>query len=337
MKKQIVLLLVCALNLPLFAQKQLTDTVMGLHHHTSDITHAMYSLGGRRLITTGMDRQVYFFESTNWIELHKYSHMAPVTQVAISRDDAIIASASQDNYLKIYFLDSAKMLEFEQESEITGIAIDYGMRMLYTSSSDGHIRPYDLKKGEYTKRKYALGMPISALTVTHNNMIVAGLKNGEIKIMNPAGQVAKTLSGHVGEITSLYYVFFKNQMYLTSASIDNTIKIWDLKTNKELKTLKGHTWTITSVELSRDLKYVVSASKDGTARVWSVETGEQVLTIENMGEAVTCASIGEKNEFLATTHIMRDPREYVVYLWETGLLEKEPEKKTPTPATPKKK
>lgn len=314
------------------AQKTLTDTVMGLHDHTNDINRALYSLDGRRLITAGLDQTVHYYEATNWIELYSYSHDAEVTQVAISRDNSMIASASKDNKLKIYFMDSSKMLEFDHEGPITGMVFDFGMRFLYTASSDGHIRPYDLKKGEYSKRKFPLGFPVTAISISHTNFLYAGLQNGEIKILNYMGKEAKTLKGHTKEITSLHFVFHKMEMQLASASLDNTIKLWDAKTFKLLKTFSGHTWTINNVELSRDLKYVLSASNDGTARIWNAVTGENMISIPSKGEATKCVSINEDNQYVVTVSVVREPREFVVYIWDTGL-----KVETPVPPQPKPK
>jgi len=341
MKKLIWVILACTSISSAYAQRTLTDTVMGLHDHTNDITKAIYSLDGRRLITCGLDRTVHYYESTNWIELHSYSHMDEVTQVAISRDNSMIASASKDNKLKIHFLDSAKTLEFEQEAEITGITFDYGMRFLYTSSSDGTIRPYDLRKGEYTKRKFNMGVGVTAISISHTNMIYAGLKNGEIRVLNYLGKEAKVLKGHTKSISGLYFVYDikSKKMMLASSSEDYTVKIWDVKTYKEIKTFTGHTWTINSVELSRDLKYLLTASNDGTSRIWDVETGENIILIPSKGEAAMCISINEDNQFVATASLVRDTEEYVVYIWDTGLKPEETEEKpgkTP-PVKPKKK
>lgn len=335
MKHFILFLCIFAGCVTASAQRDLKDTIMGLHDNSNDITKAVYSLDGRRLITASLDRTVHFYEATNWIPIHTYSHYDEVTQVAISRDNSIIASASKDNILKVYFLDSAKMLEFEHEGPITGLAFDYGMRFLYTASSDGNIRPYDLRKGEYSKRPMALGMPVSAITVSHTNFIYAGLKNGEIKVLNNMGKEAKVLKGHTGEITSLHYVFYKNQSFLASSSEDLSIKVWDTKTYKELKSMKGHTWRINHVELSRDLKYVVSASNDGTSKIWEIATGAVIINIPSKGVACNTCSINEDNGMVATTSVVREPREFVVYLWNTDLAVKVPEKPVP-PVKPEK-
>jgi WD40 repeat protein len=317
------------------AQRELKDTVMGLHHHTNDINKAVFSLDGRRLISAGMDRTVHFYDAVNWIELSSYSHFDEVISVAISRDNAIIASASKDNIIKVVFLDSAKTLEFKQESDVTGIVIDYGMRFLYSSSSDGHIRAYDLRKGENTGRKFPLGIAVTAISVSHNNLIFAGLRNGRIKVLNNLGKEVKELPGHQGSITDLHFIFYKNLLYLASSGDDYLVKVWDIKTYKEVKTFKGHTWRINSVELSRDLKYVLSASNDGTAKIWDLSTGEALVNIPGRGPASRCISIAADNLTVATVSVVRNPNEYIVYLWNPGLVEeKKPKEGAAETASP---
>jgi len=327
--KKILLLLVLGLGIQTVnAQRELSDTAHGLYDHTNDVNVGEFSLDGRRYISGGLDRKVYFYDGTNWYQRYSYSHMDQITSVAISRDNAIIASASKDNVLKIYFLDSAKMLEFKQDAPITDIVFDFGMRMLYTASSDGNIRPYDLRKGTFVGRKFDVGSPITSLCISHRNFLYAGLKGGEIGVYNFLGKEITKFKAHDGDIMDLHFVFWKNKAYLASASEDKTVKVWNTKKrNKLLQTFSKHTWTVNDVEMSRDLKYIMSAGKDGFSYIWDLTSGELLIKIPSRGQASKSISINDDNSQVATVSVVRDPREYVVYIWDTGLAEKKPEKK----------
>ena len=55
---------------------------------------------------------------------------------------------------------------------------------------------------------------------------------------------------------------------LASGSGDRTIKIWNLETFAETKTLSGHGGAVWSVSFSPDGKTLVSGSDDSTIIIW---------------------------------------------------------------------
>ena len=58
---------------------------------------------------------------------------------------------------------------------------------------------------------------------------------------------------------------------LASGSGDKTIKLWDVATGTEIRTLTGHTGGVNSVAFSPDGKILASGSADGTILLWDVE------------------------------------------------------------------
>ena len=66
---------------------------------------------------------------------------------------------------------------------------------------------------------------------------------------------------------------------LASGSADNTIKLWDVATGKNIITLRGHTNSIDSVTFSPDGKTLASGSWDNTIKLWDVASGKNTATI----------------------------------------------------------
>jgi hypothetical protein len=64
--------------------------------------------------------------------------------------------------------------------------------------------------------------------------------------------------------------------YVVSGSEDNTVRLWDLVTGKEVRRFTGHEGSVNSVAVTPDGKYVVSGSTDETVRVWDLATGKEV-------------------------------------------------------------
>jgi WD40 repeat protein len=65
---------------------------------------------------------------------------------------------------------------------------------------------------------------------------------------------------------------------LATASFDQTARIWDASTGRELLTLRGHTGPVGSVVWSPDGSTLATAGADHTGRVWEASTGREILT-----------------------------------------------------------
>ncbi|MCP3975546.1 MAG: protein kinase [bacterium] len=71
-----------------------------------------------------------------------------------------------------------------------------------------------------------------------------------------------------------------NGSTLATASLDDTVKVWDLASGDLLLTLVGHTNQVWKVDFSPDGERIATGSTDGTARVWNAATGELLTRID---------------------------------------------------------
>jgi WD40 repeat protein len=74
--------------------------------------------------------------------------------------------------------------------------------------------------------------------------------------------------------------FSPDSKYLASGSIDKTVKLWRIESQKEVTTLIGHSDRVCSVAFSPDGKYLVSGSWDSMVKLWSVESQKEVTTLQ---------------------------------------------------------
>ena len=71
---------------------------------------------------------------------------------------------------------------------------------------------------------------------------------------------------------SVYSVSFSpDGKTLVSGSADNTIKLWNVETGTEIRTLKGHDNTVWRVSFSPDGKTLASSSADKTIKLWNLD------------------------------------------------------------------
>ena len=79
----------------------------------------------------------------------------------------------------------------------------------------------------------------------------------------------RRLIGHTGPIYT--EAFSPDGKTIVTASVDNTARLWDVQTGKELRRFIGHTAPVENVAFSPDGKHVLTGSDDGTARLWDVD------------------------------------------------------------------
>ncbi|PWN50741.1 hypothetical protein IE53DRAFT_386934 [Violaceomyces palustris] len=78
---------------------------------------------------------------------------------------------------------------------------------------------------------------------------------------------------------------------LITGSLDNTLKIWDVRTGRCLKTFFGHVEGVWSLDV--DKLRLVSASHDRTIKIWDKDTGLCKNTLVGHKGPVTCVSLGD--------------------------------------------
>ncbi|KAJ5880931.1 uncharacterized protein N7473_011984 [Penicillium subrubescens] len=107
-----------------------------------------------------------------------------------------------------------------------------------------------------------------------------------------------TFEGHGLQVNSI--TWSKDGSRLASASLDNTVKIWDSVTGQCASTLKGHSGSVNSVCWSQDGSRLVSSSHDKTVRIWDPATGQCVSVFEGHSEQVNSAVWSRDGSLLAS-------------------------------------
>ena len=107
-----------------------------------------------------------------------------------------------------------------------------------------------------------------------------------------------TLAGHGGAVSAAS--FSPDGRYIVTGSYDDTAKVWDAATGRELRTLEGHGGSVTAASFSADSRSVVTGSADKTARVWDVATGKTTQTFTGHTGGVTAASFSPDGRYVVT-------------------------------------
>ena len=109
---------------------------------------------------------------------------------------------------------------------------------------------------------------VASLAAALSIWLLAPLSEGQDKTNL---QVLHAFKGHTEPIYSL--AFTPDGKMLATGSFDNTLKLWDTATGKEIKTYggaMGHQKGIMSAAISPDGQYLATGSSDNTLRIWDL-------------------------------------------------------------------
>jgi WD40 repeat protein len=93
-----------------------------------------------------------------------------------------------------------------------------------------------------------------------------------------------------GHSNTVYAIAFSpDGKLLASGDYSSAIKIWEVGTGRELRTLTGHAEAISALAFSRDGKTLASGSVDYTIKLWDLVTGREIRTFT--GHALVIFSV----------------------------------------------
>jgi WD40 repeat protein len=94
-------------------------------------------------------------------------------------------------------------------------------------------------------------------------------------------------TGHANAINTI--AFSPDGKVLATGSHDTTIKLWDVKTGIQFRTLRGHTQTVSSITFDQSGTKLFSGSLDGTIKMWDLNTGRNVRVFSQPASINTIA------------------------------------------------
>ena len=101
---------------------------------------------------------------------------------------------------------------------------------------------------------------------------------------------------------------------IVTASLDQSARLWDAATAKEIAILRGHDDAVNSAAFSPDGRRIVTASRDKTARLWDAATAKEIAVLRGHDKEVHSAAFSPDG-----TRIVTASDDKTVRLWDVHL------------------
>ncbi|MGB0084462.1 MAG: caspase family protein [Rhodomicrobiaceae bacterium] len=150
------------------------------------------------------------------------------------------------------------------------------LRLCLGASAREHVKPKRKSLIVTLEAGMASSMRLGTLFVFAGLLGTAALFSSSAK----AQQHFETqLVPQMGHTDAVWSVAFSPDGHLAlSGSEDNTLRLWEVGTGKELRSFNGHTGFVSAVAFSPDGRFALSGAWDDTVKLWNVATGQELRT-----------------------------------------------------------
>ncbi|MEM7715943.1 MAG: hypothetical protein AAF349_20605, partial [Cyanobacteria bacterium P01_A01_bin.68] len=232
-------------------------------------------------------------------------HLSGVNSVTFSPLNSLIASASADNTVKLWYPDGKFYRTFSGHTDVVNsVSFSPDGRTVASASQDKAVKLWTLDGRASLTLSGHTDVVNSVAFNPQGRIIASGSTDKSIKLWNRKGQLIKTLFGHDGAVLQVAFspVSVATRkgfgQILASVGSDRTIKLWD-NNGKNILTISGHRDAITSIAWSNDGKVIASASLDNTVKLWNSQ-GTLLKVIKAHSEAVTAVKFSPDNQIIST-------------------------------------
>ncbi|MEH1936107.1 MAG: serine/threonine-protein kinase [Nostoc sp.] len=257
--------------------------------------------------------------------------LSSVNALAISPDGYTLASASDDKIVKLWDLNTQKVLASlsGHSQAVKSVAFSPDGQILATASDDKTIKLWQVETLEEICTLLGHSHAVKSVAFSPDGQILAsGSWDKTVKLWDiNTGTEICTMTGHQLQVNSV--AFSPQGQLLASASYDRTIRLWQISalesSQRELQnrpcysllsTLSGHAWAVLTVAFSPDGQILATGSDDNTIKLWEVNTGQLICTLVGHSWSVVAVAFTADGETLLSASCDK-----TVKLWRVSTAE----------------
>ncbi|MFL6255324.1 MAG: caspase family protein [Pyrinomonadaceae bacterium] len=293
--------------------------------HKSWVTSVAFSPDGRLVASGGKDGAVKIFEAASGSNLRALAgHTGLVKSLAFSPDGKMLASASFDGTVKVWETtgDGEPHTLRGFKGKVVAVAFAPDGRTLLAAASDRSVRVFDAQTWNETRAlrgadEVEAPSEVAAFSADARSLVTSnGDKTVQLRELNADGvNTPRVFESYSSGIYAT--AFSPDRRWFAAGGKDKTVRVWEIKTGRKVRTLAGHTGWVTSLAFSPDSRLLASASLSGHVKLWDNETGLEERTLAGHTESVNAVAFSPDGKMLATAS-----GDAAVKLWDvaTGQL-----------------
>lgn len=245
---------------------------------------------------------------------------------ALAFDEQKLITGSSDNTIKVWNYHTGQCISTYRGHNDSVLAVDFHKKTIVSGSADTTIKMWNVE----TRTCIALRGHTEAVNSVkihpQSKTIFSASDDNTARMWDMATQqTLMVFKGHIGEVQKviplnissdyeLVHDFVEDDVeeeeqegvgidysdpareypsYILTASLDNTIKLWDVATGRCVRTQFGHLEGIW--DISADTFRIVSGAHDRIVKVWDLQSGKCMHTFSGHGSPVLAVGLGDSS------------------------------------------
>ena len=307
------------------------DTTTGITvkelHHSSALATAHFDPSGRRIVTATHDGFAYIWDAQSGRCLNKLRASTPgvdsplVESAVFSPDGTMILTAAWDHTARLFNADSGQEIaKLPHAGRVACAVFNTPGSRVVIAGWDGTARVWD------TTTHLPIGRPMShgpghtirrAVFSHDGTKVVTSSLDRTVRIWNAeTGEAKCDPLLHRDMVWSV--ATSPTGQVAASASIDGTVRLWELTDGAEGSPVGGplvHDAGVETVAFSNDGNWIVTASRDNAVRIWDVRSGQLIREPMHHDDFALYAFFSPDG-----SRVLSTGRDGAAYLWSTAAI-----------------
>ncbi len=196
-------------------------------------------------------------------------HDEGVRSISFSPDGQTLATASDDNTIKLWNLETGGEIRTLRGHDrgVRSVSFSPDGQTLATASDDNTIKLWNLETGEEIRTLQEQDEEVRSVSFSPDGQTIASASGNTIQLWSRTGTLLKTITGYNRPVLSVN--FSPDGQMLAASSEDGTIQFWNLNGTSLAKLYEGN--VVYQVKFSPDGQTIASVGGDTMVKLWNLD------------------------------------------------------------------